>query len=166
MATFNIKGLDEYSKKIQELGDKSTVVCKRATYAGADVVANSIKNALKTLPVQEGKNGLPPLGTPEKKIKGVSRKQKQDLIDSMGLAPIQNFKNDYICTKIGWDGYGSVPTKKYPSGVPNQMLMRSVESGTSFRQKTPVVRQATNKCKNPAMQAMAEEADKTIKTII
>ena len=36
-------------------------------------------------------------------------------------------------------------TKRYPNGVPNQMLMRAVEGGTSFRRKTLVVRKSARK---------------------
>ena len=98
------------------------------------------------------------MGSPEHKIAGVSRRQKADLIDSFGLAPIEN-DNGYIHTKAGIDGYGSIPTKKYPRGVPNVMLMRSIESGTSFREKHPIFRQPTNRLWNRADSAMTVQLD-------
>ena len=114
------------------------------------------------MPVEEGENGLPPIGSPEHKISGVSRRQKADLIDSFGLAPIEN-DNGYIQTKAGVDGYGSIPTKKYPKGVPNSMLMRSIESGTTFREAHPIFRQATNRARKRAEKAMADEIDDQLK---
>lgn len=149
-----IKGLDEYAIKVRRLSRNSQEIIKKAVYNGADVVADAVKSALRGLPVENG------YGTKEKPLRGVSQRQKSDLIKSMGLAPIQNFKNKgYINTKLGWDGYGSVPTKKYPRGVPNQLLMRSVESGTSFRQKTPVVRKAVNGARKTSIKRMSETVD-------
>ena len=52
----------------------------------------------------------------------------------MGISPIKH-DGDYINAKVGFDGYGSIPTKKYPKGVPNQLVARSVNSGTSFLKK-------------------------------
>ena len=70
---------------------------------------------------------------------------------------------DCVNTKAGFDGYGSVKTKKYPKGVPNSMLMRSVESGTSFREKHPTVRPAVNKTRKQAQKIMEEEIDRQIR---
>lgn len=147
-----IKGLDEYAIKVRRLSQNSQAIIKKAVYNGADVVADAVKNGLRGLPVENG------YGTKEKPLRGISRKQKSDLIESMGLAPMKT-KDGYINTKVGWDGYGSIPTKKYPKGVPNQLLMRSVESGTSFREKTPVVRKSVNRARKLATKRMSETVD-------
>ena len=77
----------------------------------------------------------------------------------MGLAPIQEKELGYINTKLGFDGYGSVPTKSHPNGIPNTLLMRSIESGTSFRKKNAVVRRSVNQAKASAVKAMADTID-------
>ena len=161
MAKIEFKGIDEYAKVLSTLEDESEEIIKSAVYKGAALVADEIKKGIKGLPIEEGDNGLPPMGDSQHKLTGVSRRQKADLIDSFGLAPIQN-DNDYIQTKAGVDGYGSIPTKKYPSGVPNVMLMRSIESGTSFRQKNPIFRKATNRAKKRAQEIMGKEVDEQI----
>lgn len=166
MARMRIEAIDEYELQLSKLGDKSEEVAKRAVYNGADVVADAIKEALKGLPIEEGENGLAPYKKEGEMLTGVTRKQRQDLIDSMGLAPIQEFKAGYIDTKVGWDGYGSVKTKDYPNGLPNQLLMRSVESGTSFRKKTPVVRRAVTRVKQQAIEKMNKTIDEEIEKII
>lgn len=158
MAKIEFKGIDEYAKILDTLGSESEEIIKSAVYKGAAIVANEIKSGINAIPIQEGNNGLPPVGTPENKLYGISRKQKGDLMDSFGLAPMEN-DGDYIQTKAGVDGYGSIPTKKYPGGVPNVMLMRSIESGTSFRDKRPVFRQATNRARKRAEEAMKSEID-------
>lgn len=165
MAKIDFKGLDEYSKKLEILFKDTEKVVREAVYEGAAVVADEIKAGLKGLPIEEGENGLPPVGTAEHKISGVSRKQKSDLIDSFGLAPIEN-DGGYIQTKAGVDGYGSIPTKKYPNGVPNAMLMRSVESGTTFRNKNPVFRKAVNRSRKQCEKKMAETIDQKIEEIM
>lgn len=158
MAKIEFKGIDEYAKVLAAIGNESEEIIKSAVYKGAAIVADEIKSGINSIPIQEGNNGLPPVGTPENKLYGISRKQKGDLMDSFGLAPMEN-NGDYIQTKAGVDGYGSIPTKKYPGGVPNVMLMRSIESGTSFRDKHPVFRQATNRARKRAEEAMKNEID-------
>lgn len=83
-------------------------------------------------------------------------------MNSFGLAPIKN-DDGYIQTKAGVDGYGSVKTEIYPKGVPNVMLMRSIESGTSFREKKPIFRKATNRARKRAQQQMEKEIDDQLK---
>ena len=152
MARMQVRGIDEYSSKIRKLSRNSNRIIERGIYVGAGIVANSVKSGLQNLPVENG------FGTEENKLTGVSRRQKSDLIKSMGLAP-----NGYINTKVGWDGYGSIPTKTYPKGVPNQLLMRSVESGTSFRKKTPVIRKSVNRVKEAAVKEMAAVVDEELR---
>lgn len=162
MAKIDFRGIDEYMKVLAALQAESEEVIKSAVYQGAALVADEIKQGIKSLPIEEGENGLPPMGSSEKKLTGVSRRQKADLLDSFGLAPIEN-DNGYIQTKAGVDGYGSIKTKKYPKGTPNVALMRSIESGASFREKHPIFRQATNRARKRAEKAMADEIDNQLK---
>lgn len=156
MAKMQVQGLDEYAIKVRKLSKNSTRIIKRSVYRGAEVIANAVKNGLQGLPIDNR------YGTPENPVNGVTRRQKSDLIDSMGLASMRD-TNGYINTKLGWDGYGSTPTNKYPKGVPNQMLMRSVESGTSFRKKNPVVRNSVTKAKQQAIRRMSETIDRELR---
>lgn len=161
MAKFTVKGIDEYTAALERLSDNAQEGIKESIYEGAGIVADSVKAALYGIPIDEGTNGLPKYGTPENKLKGISRKQRADLIESMGLSPIKEngLSTD---TKIGWDGYGSVKTRKHPQGLPNILLMRSLESGTSFMQKTPVVRKAVTKARKTAEQAMIKKMNEKI----
>lgn len=164
MAKIDFKGIDTYAKMLARLESGSEEIVKRAVYEGAAVVADAIKEGLKSIPIQEGKNGLPPIGTPENPLHGITRKQKGDLLDSFGLAPMEN-KNGYIQTKAGVDGYGSTKTKAYPQGLPNVVLLRSIESGTSFRKKTPVIRRAVTKSRKQAEKVMDETINKELEKI-
>lgn len=162
MAKIEMKNIDEYAKSLSTLWRDQRKIIENAVYKGANVVADEIKKGLQEIPIQEGENGLPPVGSADNKLIGVSRKQKADLIAGFGLSPMED-KGDFINTKAGFDGYGSIKTKKYPKGTPNAMLMRSIESGTTFRKKRPTVRTAVNRVKKEAETEMEKEIDKQIK---
>lgn len=153
---------DGYMKAIESLSADTEEIVKSAIYKGANVVANAIRQNIQAIPIQEGDNGLPPVARDGEKLYGISRRQKADLLAGFGLAPMEE-SGDFLNTKAGFDGYGSVKTKKYPKGVPNAMLMRSVESGTSFREKHPTVRPAVNKTRKQAQKIMEEEIDRQIR---
>lgn len=159
MAKITVKGLEEYTVRLGKLGKESEKITKEAVYSGAAIVADSIKSGLRNIPTSNER------GTSDKPIAGITRRQKADLIDGFGLAPIEN-KDGYVETKAGFDGYGKTPSKKYPKGLPNALLMRSVESGTSFRKKTPVIRKAVNASRERSIQAMGEVIDNAIKGIM
>lgn len=164
MAKIDFKGIDEYADRLSILFKDSEEMIKKAVYAGAALVADEIKQGLQEIPIEEGPDGLPPVGTADSPLKGVSRRQKADLIQGFGLAPMEE-DNGYINTKAGFDGYGSVKTKKYPKGVPNAMLMRSIESGTSFRKKQPIIRQACTRIKKKAKESMGQAIKEELKKI-
>ena len=53
MAVLQIKGLDEYAKKIKTLSKNADSVMKRVVYDGGAVIADAVKAGLKELPVEE-----------------------------------------------------------------------------------------------------------------
>ena len=75
-------------------------------------------------------------------------------------------RNDagYINTKAGFDGYGSHITKSHPKGVPNPLVARSCESGTSWMNKQPFMRNAVASSRKKAeaeiIKAFDEETRK------
>lgn len=155
MAKIEFKGIDEYSKRLEILWKNQKKIIENAVYSGAEVVADEIKKGLKSLPVEEG------IGTEENPLNGIGRRQKADLIDGFGLSPMED-KDGFINTKAGFDGYGSIKTKTYPQGQPNVLLMRSIESGTSFRRAHPVIRPAVSRARNKSVEAMQKKIDEEI----
>ena len=71
-------------------------------------------------------------------------------------------ENGYINVKLGFDGYNSVKTKKYPKGQPNALIARVTESGSSYRTKTPFIRPAVRATKKAAEQAGQAKIDERI----
>ena len=127
-------------------------------YQGAKIVADEIRKNLEALPEDEFRKLKP-----GEQFRGVPRSVKDDLLGSFGLSPITYDRSGYRHTKAGFDEFGSYPTKKYPSGVPNQLVARAVESGSSVRQKTPFVRPAIRRTKKMAIEKMEKTMDEMLK---
>lgn len=147
LARIMFKDGHEYALKLSRLEAQSERVAKEAIYEGAKIVADKIRENIDT-------------------IHNIHRYQKEDLKESFGITPILLDKKGIWNTHIGFDGYGSHPTKAYPKGLPNQLLARAVESGTSFRSATPFVRRAVNATKKPAADKMKEVIDTETKKIM
>lgn len=162
VAKITFKDDSEYMLRLQafEQHFASQEPLKRAVAAGAEVVADQIRANLDKLPEEEYRH----LASGET-FKGLPRGQKRDLQDSFGLTPIEQDRNGFLHTKAGFEGYGSFPTNAYPDGVPNPLLARSVESGSSVRQKTPFVEPAVKATRKEAVEKMDEVIDNELKQI-
>ena len=161
MANITFPGLGEYGEKLRQLEEAfaSDEPLERAVKKGSDPVADEIRRRLSGVPAQKFRRLY---GKDEFSV--LSQSEKDDLLASFGRAPVQRFKKN-IDTKLGFDGYGSHPTKGYPQGVPNQLVARAVESGSSVRQKHPFVRPAVNSTKNDAIREMEKSIDEDLKKI-
>lgn len=159
MARIEIRGFDELELQLSKLADPE--LAKDVVMAGAQPVADEIRKSIEALPEDKfrylKKNEV---------FTGVPKQQKQDLLDSLGIAPPDVDYDGNTNTKIGFDGYGKIPTKKYPKGVPNQLLARAIESGSSVRKKTPFIRKAVNKSKKLAEAEMQKKLDEKIEIIM
>lgn len=161
MAKMAIRGTDELELKLSKLGKMSTKIAKNVVMAGAQPVADEIRRGLESLQVdglKQLKNGEKFNVSPYGEIK--------DLKNSLGIAPSDIDGGGNVNTKVGFDGYGSYPTKKYPKGVPNKLIARSIESGSSVRQKKPFVRTAVNRSKKKSLDEMQKKCDEEIEIIM
>lgn len=160
MAKFKFVGIDKYTKQLNGLlmATKDVVIGK-TTYAGAAVVADAVRKSIEALPVGPGsaKDG--------ELIDTVTPTQKRGLLDGFGISPIQN-DNGFINVKLGFDGYNSMRTKRYPKGQPNVLIARAVNSGTTFRKKTRFVDKAVSAAKKAAEAAMDAACNREIEKIM
>lgn len=161
MAKLEFQGLDEYLKQLRSMEAKSTGMIKRAVFEGAAEVAKAVKAEIQALPEVAHDGYQFPWQLP---IRGVTKEQKQGLLDGMGFAKMEN-ENGFINTKLGFDGYNRVKTQKYPSGQPNALLARSINSGSSTRQKIPFMNRAVKAAKARAESAMAARLEADIESI-
>lgn len=158
MAKFEFEGLDEYLKTLAEMDKSTSGLIKRAVYDGAAEVAKAVEAEIRALPENDGFQVRLP-------IRGVSKEQKNGLLEGMGFAKMEN-ENGFINTKLGFDGYNEVKTKQFPKGQPNAMIARSINSGSSTRQKDPFMNRAVKAAKEKAENAMAARLEADIEAII
>lgn len=156
MAKLKMKGLEEYEKKLLELKKLSKEMIGEAIYEGAAVVADAVKESIETIPIDDRHSGT---------LYGISEEQKQGLRDGFGIAPLQD-DGGYLNVKLGFNGYNSVKTKSFPNGQPNSMIARSVNTGTSFRQRYPFVNNAVSQARAAAEKKMTDKLDDAIRDVM
>ena len=162
MAKITFKGQSDYFARLQQLDSvfakESTI--ERAVAAGAAPVADEIRRRIESLPEEEFRHL-----NPGETFSGIPKSQKEDLEKAFGLTPIRRDKKGFVHTKAGFDGYGRHPTKTYPHGVPNALIARATESGSSVRRKHPFVAPAVNLKRAESVNAMEQSIDNDIKKI-
>ena len=140
-APFTFKGLEEYELFLSKLGEAAKPMIGAALYRGGEIMADALK-------------------------KSVRAEQKKGLLDGFGISKMRK-DNGVYNIKLGFDGYNSVKTKKYPQGQPNALIARSVESGTSFRKPhpfvQPVVRQVRQACEDGMATVLLAEIENFVK---
>ena len=160
MARFKVSPkLEEYNRKIYELGADAVEYIEKAVKAGADPVADAVRSNLNGIPTDDG------FKKPGEIRNGLRSVQKAGLQASLGIAPIRN-DSGFINVKIGFDGYNAMHSKRYPQGQPNSMIARSIEGGTSYMIAHPFVSPAVRSSRKQAEQTMEQEIDKAIKNIM
>lgn len=150
MAKVTMKGMDVYLRQLQDLAMDTDSMCKMAVYEGTRVVADAVRDGIKTIPDQT----RPPQKEDGYIYKGLYPDQKKGLEEGLGISPITK-EDGAWSARVGFEGYNGHKTKKYPQGQPNQMIAASTERSTIYRQKTPFIRDAVKKCRKEAEQAMA-----------
>lgn len=139
MAKISFPGLAEYELMLARLAKSADDVAGRAIHQGAAILADEIRKNIRSLPDQSGVT-------------------KEGLLDGLGIAPLQE-ENGYYNVKIGFDGYNQ-------NGVPNPLMARVFEGGTSKVTKRPFVRPAVRAKKREIEAAMAAVLDREIKKIM
>lgn len=161
MAKITFNGGDDFGVKLEKLGQMDArASVQRAVRKAAGIVADAIRKELKAIP---GREDIFLWGG--QMLYGVFEREKQDLLDSLGITPVRTDKRGYTHAKVGFDGYGSKPTKQYPQGVPNQLVAAAIERGSSVRHKRPFIRPAVNKTKAEAIRVMDESISEDIAEI-
>ena len=160
MATFQFGGIDDYITQLNKLqaATKDDVIGK-TVYAGAAVVADAVKDAIRELPVGSGHAAQGEL------VDTVTLPQKAGLLDGFGISRMKD-DNGFVNVKLGFAGYNATRTDKYPQGQPNALIARAVNSGTTFRKKTRFVDKAVSASKKSAEAAMDAACNREIEKIM
>jgi HK97 gp10 family phage protein len=158
MAKMTVNAGEDLINKLAKLSKDSDIIAKKVVRAGANPLADEIRKNIQSLPVEEMRT----LQDGEK-FDVITSGGKKDLLDGLGVTPPGMDKNGNTNVKVGFEGYGSYPTKKYHKGIPNALLARSIESGSSVRQKKPFIRPAINKTKEKCKEEMSKKFDEEVK---
>lgn len=151
-----VLGAEEYALKLAKLGGASKGIAKKAVYQAADVVADAVKANLQAMPVVDNNYNI--YAYQQHKKARMSAAQRDGLIESFGISKMKD-EGGYINVKLGFDGYNSIQTQKYPQGQPNVLIARIYENGGSTAEKQPFIKPALNKTRKAAQQKMAEIID-------
>ena len=156
-------GLNSYIEYLQKINAVTDEAIGEAVYEMAKVVADSVRANIQALPAaQKGKTSY--RVSEHWVMSRLSEEQKKGLLDGFGISPMRD-DNGFVNVKLGFDGYNSIKTKKYPKGQPNALIARVTESGSSYREKTPFIRPAVNASKKQAEQAGQMKIDEKIAAI-
>lgn len=160
MATFQFGGIDNYITQLNKLqaATKDDVIGK-TVYAGAAVVADAVKDAIRALPVGSGQAAQGEL------VDTVTLPQKEGLLDGFGISRMKD-DDGFVNVKLGFAGYNATRTDKYPQGQPNALIARAVNSGTTFRKKTRFVEKSVSASKKSAEAAMDAACNREIEKIM
>lgn len=171
MAKIRAKGSEKYLTKLELLGKNTDAICKQAVYQGAKVAADAIDAAIDDITVHSLPKGQTYFYLSEEDLAngvlldGITEAQAKGLHDGLGIAVMEH-KNFAWNTKIGFNGYNEVRTKTYPKGEPNALIARSVESGSSVRNKTPFIAPAVKKVRKDAEHAMEVTIEEKIAALM
>lgn len=128
----------------------------RTIYPGGGIMYRYAMQATQSLPVE--RKGFKHSG----RRTGITQEQKDGLIESLGIAPI-NDKRWGFNVKIGFDGYNKrCVTKRWPQGQPNMMVARSINGGTSFLQPTYFMDKAVQRAIGEVTHAMEMQFDEEL----
>lgn len=163
VAKFKWDGMEEYERKLSRLGERSGAVVRKAVYAAAGLVAAEISAGISGLRITPEKRAL--ANFKQGKPGYITPEQKAGLQASLGIARFRN-ENGFINTKIGFDGYNSIETEKYPHGQPNAMIARSCERGTTGMIAQPFVNKAVSRASKKAEAVMEQVLDEEISKIM
>lgn len=131
----DVKKLDNIADDLARTGIKSVGIAKQGHYEGMGVIANEYANRIKSIPTEQeyspqyGRQMSPYIPVKQKALKGLPEYMKNDLLKGMITSKIK-YSGTETSSSVSFIGFGSVPTKKYPNGVPNALLMRAINKGT------------------------------------
>ncbi len=158
MAKVKTAGLTELLKQLEALEGNTDDILEDVTLEGAGIVTDVMRSEIKSLRTSdeyEGGNGKR-YAKPED-VKG--------LIDSLGYTPTQ-FKGTKIDSNVGFDGYNSNKTKKYPNGHANRMIANAINKGTSFMIAQPFINRSKRQAEEKCIETMQKKLDEAVKKFV
>lgn len=148
--------MDEYLRQLEKLSGDAREYIGKAIYEGAGEAADAVRAEIQGLPVGPGR------AKEGEVINTITSVQKAGLLEGFGISHLSQ-KGQLQYVKLGFAGYNSQKTKKYPNGQPNSIIARSVCSGTSFRAKNDFISRAVKR--KQVEETIRKEIEKQIESL-
>lgn len=156
--TMETVGLDQLGRMLAQLGDKAQEIASGALYEGAGITANAMSAGIQSIQTEPFKYAT------DGKMRLASPQEKAALERKIGIAKFRKNGSE-VNTIIGISrasGYTQIAGKKKAVLV----IARSINSGTSFMRRQPVIRKAKTQSQGPAKEAIVAKAEQMINEII
>lgn len=161
--TVNIRELDAFERSLTLLGRETREVARRALYDGAAIAADALRESINGLSRVSDAEAMNAWRHGEPTLLSVS--QKNGLRQGLGISPIK-LKHGTISVKIGFDGYNSVKTRRWPKGQPNRIIAAGCEHGSSAMLEQPFIRTTKEQNEAAIIRAMVHTATAEISKIL
>lgn len=152
----SFEGLDDVITLCEYTFNMTRKIVGKSIYPGAQIMLREAERATANI--------ITDATHTDKMRRGPTERQKQGLIESLGVAPIRKDTWGWN-VKIGYDGYNDIVTKKYQKGQPNIMIARSVESGTSFMYPQHFMERAVQRVRQQVEEAIEQQFYEEMKAI-
>ena len=150
--------MEAYIYKLQEMEKDTEEMIRRAVYPAAGLICDECVAEINSIPVIEkyGRHEM---------LDGLTLDQKAGILDGFGITTFQN-NAGFVHVKLGCDGYNNTVTKRWPRGQPNAMILRSIESGTSFLRARRPIDRATLRTRGKAVILMRQTFDEEVRKVM
>lgn len=163
--TFEATGIDELIDALNKLDKETEPIAAQALYDGAGVMAAAIRSQVNSIPTEDWHY------VDERhphKMKSATTQEKNAIAQVIGISEFDKNGSE-VNTSIGINDGGYMKVKNPYSGVEKEVpiikVARSVNSGSSVREKYPFARKAKAAAKSAAEQATVAKGEKLIKEI-
>ena len=149
--SFQVTGMEELLRQMDQLPQKAAGVATEALYEGAGVVADSVSRAVQgiaTEPFKYAKGGRKRKASPEEKAILINAKKGVAKFRKTGVS---------VQTSVGMQNSGYAVLNGKTKPIP--LIANSINSGTSFMTRQPFFRSGVNSGKTKAMQAMKDSIE-------
>lgn len=157
MASWDFEGMDTFIQMNFETIKRTDKIIRKSIHPGAKYMADEIKQALESIPVQDGHSRY-------RMRQGITTVQKNSLIESFGIARLRKGTWGYN-VKLGFDGYNPIVTKRWPKGQPNAVVARSLNTGTSFLKRYPFMDMTVERCKAQTIKLIEDEFNEQLERV-
>lgn len=160
---YDFRQLRHFNENLRKLVGEAEKIMKFTVFEGADIAANELRAGVEALRTVSDGQAIQAYRKRTPTI--LSKSQKQGLLDGLGISPMKT-RGGGVDNKVGFEGYNSVVTRRWPNGQPNIMIAASCEHGSSAMLEQPFIRQAYQRCAHRVTEAMAKVATEKIEEIL